>query len=138
MFQDLLQVDEEAIQRAPVRDTRQPAAVARVFQNKSDECNLNESAVDSAQAQTRELTSEVAAVSKQVAELKKIGDVPAKIANKLASLTFRLETSKNAEQVQTRIAKARRENLASWLGEGSPTNAELIEVDKAHSRALAV
>ena len=117
-----------------VRDGRDPARVARIFRDRSDEVALNETAVTEAQRKEAELMQDVAEVEKQIKTIQKIsGEVPTRISTKLTSLKFQLETTKAAQVTQLRICNARRETLDRWLGEGSPTNAQLIEQDRSLS-----
>ena len=117
----------------PVRDGRDAAGTARIFRNKSDEVAGNETAVQAAKLEAQELEQDIQQVEKQIKALTKIGDVPERLVHKLNGLRFRLQTAKDASVTQLRISNSRRENLEAWLGEGSPSNRELIEIDRLQS-----
>jgi predicted nucleic acid-binding Zn-ribbon protein len=117
----------------PVRDGRDAAGTARQFRDRSGEIVLNENAVADAQREAQELEQDIQQIQKQIAVLQKTGGDSERIQRRLSGLKFRLETAKSAQVVQLRIANSRRSQLDRWLGEGSPSNAELIEQDRALS-----
>ena len=105
----------------------------RILTNKLGEVKSNEDAVANAKHNEVEVEQDVAAVEKQIKELQKIGRFPERIVHKLAGLKFRLQVAKDTQVTQLRIANSRREGLDRWLSEGNPTNADLIEADRALS-----
>src|ERR1700722_13565579 len=138
---DLLVVNEEVLrqQRSAMKpyDSRDAAGVARVFRDRSDEVQQNEAAQQAAEREVVDLTGQVTATQKAMTKMGQVGLAESeKVQRKLSTLKSRLEAAKSAETVQTRIATARRENLNRWLEEGTPTNCELIELDRTQSEAL--
>lgn len=135
MSTNLLVVDESKLQKPAPLDLREPAGVARVHKIMREGITLAESSVKEYANVVRTLTGEVNTADKAVAQLQKVGKLPADVASKLARLRDRLAEASRNVAIQERICKAKKLQLEQWMNEGDPTNAALIErdglVDKA-------
>ena len=133
---DLLTVDESKSSKPAPIDLRDPAGVARVHRIITEGIALVTAAAKAASGEAQTLMGEVSSADKAIRELQKVGKLPANVAGKLSHLRQRLtEASRNAD-VQGRICAAKKQELAVWLSQGSPTNADLLDADSMLDKAL--
>jgi superfamily II RNA helicase len=134
---NLLKVDESQLQKPQPCDLRTGAQVSHVHRTMVEAISLYSASAKAAAGEVTTLRGEVASAEKAVKALAKVtGQLPANVAAKLSQLQQRLAESVRTQDVQERIAEAKKHQLTCWLGEGSPTNASLLETDSALDKAL--
>src|SRR5580658_4199249 len=131
-----LVVDESKLNRPVPVDLRTGAEVAAVHHSKTEQVALYAACAKSAAHEVTTLTGERDTATKACNALSKVGTVPVDVATKLGKLQERVERAVRDEDMHRRIWDAKKRELERWLGEGSPTNASLLENDSLLDRAL--